>query len=64
MSNLKIGSRVKLIGYPGKEIDRYNPKDVEGVVISVTADLNPIIVEWQGTPKIRNSYIPKYLEIV
>ena len=63
MSNLKIGQKVRLIGYPGKT-DKYNPKDTDGIIISVTADFNPIIVEWQGNPKIRNSYIPKYLEIV
>lgn len=62
--NIAIGSKVKLIGYPGKELDRYNPKDVDGIVISVTGDLNPIIVEWQGEQKIRNSYIEKYLELV
>lgn len=59
---LKVGNIVKLSGYPGKEIDRYNPKFIEGTVISTTGELNPIIVEWANG--IRNSYIDKFLEIV
>lgn len=62
MSNLKVGKRVKLLGFVSKEPDKYNPKDVEGTVVSVTGDMNPIIVEWDNG--YRNSYVEKSLEIV
>lgn len=60
--NLKVGQKVKLIGYPGKDPDKYNPKDTEGTIVSITGDMNPIIVEWSNG--IRNSCIEKYLELV
>lgn len=60
---LKPNDEVMLKGYPkSREYDRYNPDDLTGVVISVTGDLNPVIVEWSNG--IRNSYIEKYLELV
>lgn len=62
MSNLKVGQKVKLIGYPGKTEDKYNPKDTEGTIVSVTGQFNPYIVEC--STGLRNSYIAKYLEIV
>lgn len=59
---MKVGNRVRLIGTYTE--DKYNPKNVEGTIISVTGDMNPIIVEWDGEEKIRNSYVAKSLELV
>lgn len=62
MSNLKIGKRVRLLGFVSKIPDKYNPKDIEGTIVSVTGDMNPYIVEWDNG--LRNSYCEKNLEIV
>lgn len=56
---MKVGSRVKVIGFAD---DKYNPKDIEGTVISMDGDLNPIIVIWDNG--IRNSYVYKNLQLV
>lgn len=60
--NLKINQRVRLLGFVSKEPDKYNPKDIEGTVVSVTGDFNPVIVLWDNG--LRNSYCEKNLEIV
>lgn len=56
---MKIGSKVKVVGLPD---DKYNPKDLEGEIVSFDGELNPIIVIWSNG--IRNSYIEKNLELV
>jgi len=56
---MTIGTRVKCIGF---DYDKYNPKDVEGTIISLDGEMNPIIVMWDNG--IRNSYIEKNLRVV
>lgn len=56
---MKIGDKVKVTGYLN---DKYNPKDIEGTVISLDGKYNPIIVLWDSG--IRNSYIEKNLMLV
>lgn len=60
--NLKINQRVRLLGFVSKIPDKYNPKDIEGTIVSVTGDYNEIIVLWDNG--LRNSYKEKNLEIV
>lgn len=57
---MKIGQRVKLIGSYIE--DKYNPKDIEGTIVSITGYYNPILVLWDNG--IRNSYVAKSLELV
>ncbi len=42
--------------------DKYNPLDMGGTVVSVNGKYSPIIVLWDNG--IRNSYIPKNLELL
>lgn len=62
MSNLKIGKRVRLLGFVSKVPDKYNPKDIEGTIVSLEGEFNKIIVLWDNG--LRNSYCEKNLEIV
>jgi len=57
---MKVGHRVRLIGTYTE--DKYNPKDIEGTIVSITGDYNPILVLWDNG--IRNSYVAKSLELV
>lgn len=56
---MKIGSKVKVVGL---EDDKYNPKGLEGVIISFDGKYDPIIVEWSNG--IRNSYSEKNLVVI
>lgn len=56
---MKIGSVVKVVGL---EDDKYNPKELEGVIVSLNGRYNPIIVEWSNG--IRNSYSEKNLVVI
>lgn len=56
---MEIGSVVKVVGL---ENDKYNPKELEGVVVSLKGKYNPIIVEWSNG--IRNSYSEKNLVVI
>lgn len=56
---MKKGSRVKVVGFAD---DKYNPRDIEGTIVSMDGDMNPIIVLWDNG--IRNSYYPKNLVLV
>ena len=56
---MEIGSVVKVVGL---EDDKYNPKDLEGVIVSLNGRYNPIIVEWSNG--IRNSYSEKNLVVI
>lgn len=57
---MKVGSRVKVIG--SFLNDKYNPRDIEGTVVSMEGKYNPIEVLWDNG--IKNSYYPKNLELV
>lgn len=59
---MKVGQRVRGVGFPKKEYDKYNPHDLEGAIISLKGKMNPVIVEWSNG--IRNSYPEKSLEII
>lgn len=59
---MKVGSRVRGVGFPKKEYDKYNPHDLEGTIVSLDGEFSPIIVEWDN--KIRNSYVEKNLEVI
>lgn len=59
---MKVGQRVRLLGYSTKYPDKYNPKDCDGVVVSTSGDMNPIIVKWDNG--FQNSYIERDLEKV
>lgn len=56
---MRVGERVKCVGF---DYDKYNPKDVEGTIVSLDGDMNPIIVLWDNG--IRNSYVEKNLRKV
>lgn len=56
---MEIGSVVKVVGL---EDDKYNPKELEGVIVSINGRYNPIIVEWSNG--IRNSYSEKNLVVI
>lgn len=56
---MRIGQKVKVVGLPD---DKYNPKDLEGTIVSMDGKMNPIIVLWSNG--IRNSYVEKNLEII
>lgn len=56
---MRIGQKVKVVGLPD---DKYNPKDLEGTIVSLDGKMNPILVVWSNG--IRNSYVEKNLEIV
>jgi hypothetical protein len=56
---MEIGSVVKVVGL---EDDKYNPKELEGVIVSLNGRYNPIIVEWSNG--IRNSYSEKNLVVI
>lgn len=56
---MKIGSKVKVVGVPD---DRYNPKDIEGKIISFDGKYDPILVEWENG--LRNSYVEKNLIVI
>ena len=56
---MKIGSKVKVVGL---EDDKYNPKELEGVIVSLKGRYNPIIVKWSNG--IRNSYSEKNLVVI
>lgn len=53
---MTIGSKVKVVGLAD---DKYNPRELEGVIISFKGKYNPIVVEWSNG--IRNSYLEKNL---
>lgn len=57
---MKIGQRVKGVKFP--KDDKYNPRDVEGTVVSLDGKYSPIIVEWDNG--IRNAYGENDLEKV
>lgn len=59
---MKIGQRVRLLGFSTKYPDKYNPKDCDGKVVSLDGRFDPIIVEWDNG--YRNSYTEKDLEKV
>lgn len=59
---MKVGQRVKGIGFSKKEYDKYNPHDLEGTIVSLDGKYDPIIVEWDNG--VRNSYTEKNLEKV
>lgn len=56
---MEIGSVVKVVRL---EDDKYNPKELEGVIVSLKGRYNPIIVEWSNG--IRNSYSEKNLVVI
>ena len=56
---MEIGSVVKVVGL---EDDKYNPKELEGVIVSLKGRYNPIIVKWSNG--IRNSYSEKNLVVI
>lgn len=56
---MEIGSVVKVVRL---EDDKYNPKELEGVIVSLNGRYNPIIVEWSNG--IRNSYSEKNLVVI
>jgi hypothetical protein len=56
---MEIGSVVKVVGL---EDDKYNPKELVGVIVSFDGKYNPIIVEWSNG--IRNSYSEKNLVVI
>lgn len=56
---MQIGQRVKCIGF---ENDKYNPSGINGTIISLNGEFNPIIVLWDNG--IQNSYTEKNLRIV
>ena len=56
---MEIGSVVKVVGL---EDDKYNPKELEGVIVSLNGRYNPIIVEWSNG--ILNSYSEKNLVVI
>ena len=56
---MRVGQRVRCVGF---DDDKYNPKDLEGSIISMEGEFNPIIVLWDNG--IKNSYIEKNLRIV
>lgn len=56
---MEIGSVVKVVGLKD---DKYNPKELEGVIVSLNGRYNPIIVEWSNG--IRNSYSEKNLVVI
>ena len=56
---MEIGSVVKVVGL---EDDKYNPKELEGVIVFINGRYNPIIVEWSNG--IRNSYSEKNLVVI
>ena len=56
---MEIGSVVKVVGL---EDDKYNPKELEGVIVSLNGRYNPTIVEWSNG--IRNSYSEKNLVVI
>jgi hypothetical protein len=56
---MEIGSVVKVVGL---EDDKYNSKELEGVIVSLNGRYNPIIVEWSNG--IRNSYSEKNLVVI
>jgi hypothetical protein len=53
---MTIGSKVKVVGLAD---DKYNPRELEGVIISFDGKYIPIVVEWSNG--IRNSYLEKNL---
>jgi len=57
---MKKGSRVKVIG--GFIDDKYNPRGIEGTIVSMDGKMNPIIVLWDNG--VRNSYYEKNLVLV
>lgn len=57
---MKVGNRVKLIGSFNN--DKYNPKDIEGTIVSTEGKYNPIVVLWDNN--VRNAYYAKNLELV
>lgn len=57
---MKVGSRVKVIG--SFLNDKYNPRDIEGTVVSMEGKYNPIEVLWDNG--IKNAYYAKNLELV
>lgn len=59
---MKLGQRVRLLGYSTKYPDKYNPKDCDGTITSLDGKMNPIIVKWDNG--FQNSYSEKYLEKV
>ena len=59
---MKVGQRVKLLGYSTKYPDKYNPKDCEGTVKSLDGRFSPIIVLWDNG--YQNSYDERELEKV
>ena len=59
---MKVGQRVRGVGFPKKEYDRYNPHDLEGTIVSLDGEYSPIIVLWDNG--IRNSYTENSLEKV
>lgn len=56
---MEIGSVVKVVGL---EDDKYNPKELEGVIVSLKGRYNPIIVKWSNG--ILNSYSEKNLVVI
>jgi hypothetical protein len=56
---MKIGQKVRVVGLPD---DKYNPKDLDGMIVSLDGDMNPILVLWSNG--IRNSYVEKNLRII
>lgn len=56
---MRIGSKVKVVKL---EDSKYNPKELEGTVVSLEGKYNPIIVEWSNG--IRNSYSEKDLVVI
>ena len=56
---MKIGSLVKVVGL---EDDKYNPKELLGVIVSFDGKYDPIIVEWENG--YRNSYSEKNLVVI
>lgn len=59
---MKVGSRVKLLGFVSKKYDKYNPKDIEGTIVNMTAKYNPVEVLWDNG--IKNSYQLRNLDLV
>lgn len=56
---MRVGQRVRCVGFKS---DKYNPSGIDGTIVSMEGELNPIIVLWDNG--IRNSYIEKNLRLV
>lgn len=56
---MRVGQRVRCVGF---ENDKYNPTNIEGTIVSLEGEYNPIIVLWDNG--IQNSYIENNLRIV